>query len=207
MSRLRHVVISFVMTLLAAAAAGQAKTEFSATLTQEFQGKATQQKLFVSGGKMRIEPQPSTGDQAVLILDFTRGATYILMPNEKTYVGLTGMQADPARQMRFLNVVDQSNPCATALRESEVRPAKTVCKSAGTATLNGRSATKWVATLIENKRANIWVDSKLGYVVRVEAPSGKSELQDIREEAQDPKLFEVPDGYSRVQLGTVSSTK
>jgi hypothetical protein len=51
----------------------------------------------------------------------------------------------------------------------------------------------------------VWVDPKLGFLLRLDAPGNKIELRDIREVAQQPELFEVPSGYSKLQIGAAPS--
>jgi hypothetical protein len=197
---------SLILFLLTSFAAGQSKTEFSATLIQASDGKSTQQKLFVGTGKMRVEAQ-GAGDQAVMILDFARGVSYVLMPAQKAYVEITGLRDDSTRQMRFLNVIDPSNPCDALLQpKSGDAITKIPCKQGGSDTVNGRDAIKWIATLAEGKEAYVWVDAKLGFLVRVDEPGNKIELQNIHEGTQQAELFEIPSGYSKVLIGTAPST-
>jgi hypothetical protein len=207
MPRLIQLLISStLMLLLAGSGLGQAKTEFSATVIQESDGKSSQQRIFVGTSNMRIEPQ-GAGDQAVVILDFARGISYVLMPVQKTYVEVAGLRDDSTRQMRFLNIIDPSNPCDALLQPKSGNMAtKIPCKQGGSDTVNGRAAIKWIATVSEGKQAYVWVDPKLGFLLRLDAPGNKIELQDIREVAQQPELFEVPSGYSRLQIGAAPST-
>lgn len=207
MPRLIQVLISSTLILLLAdSGLGQAKTQFSATVVQESDGKISQQKIFVGARNMRIEPQGS-GDQAVVILDFARGISYVLMPSQKAYFEVSGLQGDSTRHMRFLNVVDPSNPCEALLQpKSGDAATKIPCKQGGNDTVNGRAAIKWIAPVSEAKEAYVWMDARLGFPVRLEAPSNKIELQNIHEGTQQPELFEVPSGYSRVQIGTAPGT-
>jgi hypothetical protein len=109
--------------------------------------------------------------------------------------------------MRFLNVIDPTNPC-DALLQSQSGDAitKIPCKRGGSDTVNGRDAIKWIATMSEGKEAYIWVDAKLAFLVRLDAPGNKIELQNIHEGAQQAELFEIPSGYSKMLIGTTPST-
>lgn len=210
MSRLRHfVVLVALLSLIAGSAVAQAKAEFSATVIQESDGVVTQQKIFVGSGKMRIETHEGVGDQAILILDFLQGVSYVLMPNQKNYVEIPGLRAGNARQMRFLTPVDPANPCDVVLETTRaVTREKMQCKQAGTEAVNGRPASKWLATLPDGEKGTVWIDSKLSFLARLEAPHNKIELHNIREGIQSPDLFRVPSGYSRMQIGTTpESTK
>jgi hypothetical protein len=210
MSRLsRFVRIISLLSLMVGSVLAQAKTEFSATVIQESDGAVTQQKIFVASGKMRVEAQQGVGDQAILILDFLQGISYVLMPNQKNYVEISGLRAGSARQMRFLTPIDPANPCDVLLETvGAVTREKIHCKQAGTESVNGRPASKWLATLPDGARGTVWIDSKLSFLARLEAPHNKVELHDIREGAQSPDLFRVPSGYSRMQIGTTpESTK
>lgn len=199
MPRLIQMLISpTLVLLLAGSGLGQAKREFSATVVQESDGKSSQQKIFVGTGNMRIEPQ-GTGDQAVVILDFAQGISYVLMPTQKAYFQVAGLRSD---SMRFLNVVDPSNPCDGLFQPKAGNAAtKIPCKQGDSDTVNGRPAIRWTATVSEGKEAYVWVDAKLGFLVRLDGPGNKIELQNIHEGMQQPDLFEVPSGYSKVQAG------
>jgi hypothetical protein len=42
-----------------------------------------------------------------------------------------------------------------------------------------------------------WVDTKLGYVIRMEGMGVVTELQNIQEASQPASLFELPAGYQK----------
>ena len=43
---------------------------------------------------------------------------------------------------------------------------------------------------------HLWVDSRLGRIIKVESPGGSIELQDVQEVPQPIELFTIPSNYT-----------
>ncbi|MEZ5405975.1 MAG: DUF4412 domain-containing protein [Verrucomicrobiia bacterium] len=69
--------------------------------------------------------------------------------------------------------------------------------------INGISAIKWnVATKIKEQTINsvIWTDKKEGYPVRSEAQGAVIDWKNLKVGSQDKSLFEIPTGYSKMEM-------
>ena len=74
----------------------------------------------------------------------------------------------------------------------------------GAETINGRHSEKWLWQLAgpggQVQTATQWYDPELKMTIREEMPGGfVRELRDIKTGSQDKALFEIPDGYKRVE--------
>ena len=196
-------VVVLTTLLLGVSAWGQAAKEFSAIIVQNTDGKIVRQKLFSGQGKIRIEPESAAPDAAILILDFSRGASYVLMPYQKKYVEVNAGESSAAGKMRFLNLTDPLHPCDALPQPGQ---SKLLCKEVGQTSVDGRPALQWVAKLPDGKNAYVWIDAKLGFPIKLEAPGNTVLIEGIREGAQDSILFEIPAGYTRLQLSSMEGT-
>jgi hypothetical protein len=187
-------------------AVAQTASEFSAIIVQDVGGKIVRQKIFVGKGKMRIEPENPSPDEAVLIVDFSLGTGYVLMPYQKRYVEAQNAQPGPSGFPTLLNPRDRSRPCEVLPHDNRSTNTHLACQEVGPTLVNGRSATKWVETLAGGEKGYVWVDRKLGFVTQMDAPGNHVRLEKIQERAQDPELFAIPAGYTRLQLASTESS-
>jgi hypothetical protein len=196
-----------LMTGMAIAGSGVSQTasEFSANIVQDAGGKIVRQKIFVGKGKMRIEPERASPDEAVLIIDFSLGTGYVLMPYQKRYVEANGTQPGSSGLLILLNPRDRRHPCDVLPNANRTAGGKLSCEEVGPTLLNGRSALKWVSALAGGKKGYVWVDRRLGFVTQMEAPGNHVRLEKIEERVQDPELFVVPADYTRLQMASSES--
>lgn len=192
-----YFALLFTIMLLGACAWAQAAREFSAIIVQNTDGKTVRQKLFVGKSKIRIEPESATADAAILLLNFSAGASYVLMPYQKKYVEVSGLEPAGKGQMRFLTLTDPQHPCDVLPQSGQ---AKLPCKEVGHVAVDGRSSAKWAATLPDGKIAYVWIDALLTFPIKLEAPGNRVQIESIHEGVQEPSLFEIPAGYTRLQL-------
>jgi|SRR5687767_9352889 len=88
----------------------------------------------------------------------------------------------------------QSSPCT-------YQPDAT-CTKVGTEELNGRKADKWEMKTEANPEPKfIWIDHRLRIAIRTQQGDSSYELKNIQEGPQDPTWFQVPAGYTRMELG------
>lgn len=195
-SRTRLVVL---LSLLMGAALAQAQVEFSAVMVQSARGAITREMVFSGKTRMRIEPDASQANAPIVLLDFNQGTSFLLMPYQKSFIEISGPEGAAKQPMTFLKPVNPARPCDSLVPDARNRAIP--CRSSGRTKLNGRTVTKWVGTLPGGKEGYIWIDNKLNLIVKLETPGNVVELRDIQEKAQDPVLFEIPNGYSRVRMG------
>lgn len=207
-NRIRGYVALAVLLLAGAAALAQAAREFSAVIVENSNGKTTRQKIFVGHDRMRVDPDAATAaDGAVVILDFSRSAGYVLMPAQKTFIELSGLKPEGTGRMNFLTPADLTHPCDVLRLPGEAAGKNVPCRKDESVMLMGRMATQWTGTLPNGKEGHVWIDTRLGFLLKLETPDTSIELLDIQEGTQPAALFEVPAGYMRLQVGSTTGSE
>jgi len=69
--------------------------------------------------------------------------------------------------------------------------------------VNGRSTVKYEGTNAKGETGTIWLDPKLRFPVKWQGKNGSGELQNIKEGAQPASLFEIPDGFTKFDMGSM----
>ena len=86
-------------------------------------------------------------------------------------------------------------------------------KAGPTETLNGYECKTWIYTESGKSEtaAKVWFSEKLGHIVREERfglnKNPVLELQDIQEGPVDPALFEIPEGYTKLDMDVARGAK
>jgi hypothetical protein len=78
-------------------------------------------------------------------------------------------------------------------------------RMAGTEKLNGRDAERWEVVMSSSdgkqQTGTRWYDKELGITIREEFPNGAvRELQNIRVQEPDANLFNIPDGFRKLDI-------
>ena len=122
----------------------------------------------------------------------------MIMPQQKMYMemnanGMGRMGRGP--RMPDAKALDPTNPCAA-------EPNYT-CKKVGTETVNGRSCDKWEFTDKNGGGTRtVWLDQKLHFPIKMVGSQGDNfELTNVQEGTQPASLFEVPAGYTKMDMG------
>ncbi|MFE8599408.1 LolA-like protein [Archangium violaceum] len=167
---------------------------FTATLVNIAQGgkdMPSKQRLTVRGDMMNFRSGDELGG---ILLDFSQGKTWILIPPEKVAI-----ESSFTRSLDFplsLILTDASgHPCG---KEPTLK-----CTREGEETIAGRPTVKW--RLVQNNRnwntytATVWVDPKLGTLVRLTLEKGEGvELRDIQEGPVEDAFVQFPAGFTKV---------
>jgi len=69
--------------------------------------------------------------------------------------------------------------------------------------VNGRSTVKYEATNSSGDVSHFWLDPKLRFPVKWEGKSNSGELRNIQEGAQPASLFEIPTGFTKMDIGSM----
>lgn len=186
----RTAVLFIVVVIAVVPLPAQTPEPFSADLKFGAPGGiAATGRLFSAGSKVRIEAS-SMGQQSVLINDTAHNVGYMLAPQQRAYmqVNTEGDAAGGGGSWRIYNV---TNPCLSM--------PNTTCQKTGAETVDGRLCTKWQFNG-KDAAANrtVWIDRKAGIPIKIVATSGTLELTNIKFGPQDPTLFQVPEGYQRL---------
>lgn len=169
------------------------QAEYSADAKVEDEQGTTQQKIFVTPTKERKEILTGSGDGGIMIFRFDTKTLWILMPSEKMYMehSMGGGQ----RQQR-------DDPAQWTYEDTVM----------GEETLNGTKVTKYktIATSTDGKKyggfswrtkEGINIKQDLLYKEGNDKKRMLTELSNLKIGTQDPKLFEIPDGFTKFDMG------
>ncbi len=195
---LRPFLAVLVLLCLVAVSPAQAvqmhrpQVEYSADSTIQNEEGTMQQKVFVTPTKERKEMLTGGGDGGIMIFRFDTKMLWILMPSEQMYMeqpiaGGRGQRDDPS-QWTYED---------TAM---------------GDETLNGVKVTKYktIATSTDGKKyggfswrtkEGINLKQDLLYKEGNDKKRMLTELSNLKIGKQDPKLFEIPEGFTKLDMG------
>jgi len=174
-----------------AAPMNRPQAEYSADATIENEEGTTKQKIFVTPTKERKEMLTGSGEGAVQIFRYDNKVMWMLMPSENMYmeypIGGGPSKGSDSSQWTYED---------TAMGEE---------------TLNGVRVTKYktIATSTDGRkyggfswrtREGINVKQDLLYKEGNEKKRMLTELSNLKIAQQDPKLFEIPDGFTKFDM-------
>lgn len=155
-------------------------------------------KIHFSPPKMRMDVA-SAGEQGgpmggnmSMIVDSSTQTSYMLVPQHRMYMEFHG-DKNSSLMPRMPRVETTADPCAA--RQDAV------CKKLGTETVNGRTCDKWELTEKSGNTETYWIDQKLHFPIKTQAGDVTTEFTNIKEGPQDPSLFQIPEGYQKMDTG------
>lgn len=166
-----------------------AKAEYSATMVVTSPTNVSRSSVYVKGDWRRQE-QP---DQ-VIIFNSKSGKTYALMEDQKTYIEMGDDQSeedDVPKDMEVGQVLEDEDGRTERLPSER---------------LQGYLCHRYRLTSLEDQfgPSDLWFSPELRTAIKVvsETPMGviTLEYENIREDVQDPALFEIPKGYNKLEL-------
>jgi hypothetical protein len=172
-----------------------AQAQYSADSYTETEDMTLREKVYVAGQKQRKE-QDMGGSPQVSIIRMDKGVMWMLMPDEKMYVEMGLQQAQAQNQGPDLS--------AYQMDRTEVGPD----------TLNGVPTTKYKIIMTGSDGTKLggfqWVTNS-GIQLKLDALSKegnstqriKMELTNLKVANQDPALFEIPKGYTKMTMPSV----
>ena len=183
-------------------------TQFSARVIWSSPIRGSQKaQMHVRGNLTRFDMDLGPSEpSAYLLIDKDKQTVAVAVPRQKMYASEstatgTGVWAEFYRKQPAIFGIGE--PCAAAF------PVATNCKYTGQGVLGGRTVAIWEAVLALEGRiltGHIWVDSRLGRIIKVESPGGSIELQDVREVPQPIELFTIPTGNTAGPDGRPGAT-
>jgi hypothetical protein len=197
---LTRALCSFAILLAANLAFTQ--TEFSAEIVNHGKSEGSEPaKVYFAKDKMRIEGKDHGGmGIGAIIVNMSAHTSTILMPQQHMYMEMPQEHQNMRQTMDFFRTGDVENACTDWMKLAHNQGA--TCHKVGSETVNGRSTVKY-----EGKNANgdltyVWLDSKLRFPVKWEgAHEQGGELRNIQEGSQPDSLFEVPAGFTKMDMG------
>jgi hypothetical protein len=197
-----RIAISLAIISICAFAQVPSPPQFSAdlTVTSKQEGEQTKGKMFFDKRKIRMDMN-AQGHNMSTISDSTTQTSYVLMHDQHMYMEMSANGAGPMRsrgpKMPDIKQLSE-NPCAS---EKD-----TTCKKVGTEMMNGRMCDKWEFTSApdaENNRT-AWIDQKTHIPIKTVSADGRVvEFTKLKEGPQDPKVFEIPAGYQKFDMGAM----
>lgn len=182
----------FGSTPLWSAQPSRPQAEYSADTTMQTEEGTIQQHVYVTPSKERKEMLTGAGDGAVMIFRYDTKMMWTLMPSEHMYMeysigGSPGQGNDPS-QWTYEDTV------------------------MGEETLNGVKVTKYktIATSTDGKKyggfswrtkEGINLKQDLLYKEGNDKNRMLIELSNLKIGKQDPKLFEIPEGFTKFDMG------
>lgn len=185
-----------------------AQTEFSADVVDHNPHQAGRgpTKVFFGKNKMRFDSvgDPREGSGSV-ILDLKTESWVVLMPKQHMYMEMPAQAMENRGMFHFFQAVDASDACSEWLKLDANKGGS--CHKVGSETINGRSTYKYEGTNKKGEPGAAWFDSKLRFPVKWDGKDGGGEMQNIQEGAQPASLFEIPAGYTKMDMGGMMQQK
>ena len=172
-----------------AAQLSRPKVEYSADSIMQTEDSTTEQRVYVTPSKERREMVTGSGDGSVQIFRYDSKVMWQLMPSQNMYMehSMTKNKGNDPSQWDFEETV------------------------MGQEVLNGMKVTKYktIATSTDGKKyggfswrtkEGISIKSDLLYKEGNEKKRMMTELKNVKVGKQDPKLFEVPEGFTKFDM-------
>jgi hypothetical protein len=186
--------------LLVAASFALAQTEFSADIVDlQKPGTPTTAKIFFAKDKLRIESQNSGAHPGgAFIVNFATQTSTVLMSQQHMYMDMPQGQNQRQGYYAFFRAGDVENACGDWEKMAYNKGGS--CHKVGNETVSGRSTVKYEATSAKGEVGNFWVDPKLRFPIKWQGKNSGGELRNVQEGAQPASLFEVPAGFTKMEM-------
>ena len=101
----------------------------------------------------------------------------------------------------FFKSGDVENACSDWLKLERNKGG--TCHKVGSETVNGRNTVKYEGTNASGETSSVWLDSKLRFPVKWQGKNNGGEMRNIQEGPQPASLFEIPAGYTKMDMGNM----
>jgi len=196
LSILISVVSALAVTPIWAAQLSRPQVEYSADSTIQNEEGTIQQRIYVTPTKERKEMLTGGGDGGIMIFRFDSKVLWILMPSEKMYMensmGASRGQRDDPSQWTYEDTVVAEE----MLNGVRVTKYKTIATSTDGKKYGGFS---W------RTREGISIKQDLLYKEGNDKKRMLTELTNVQVGRQDPRLFEIPEGFTKLDMGGMMS--
>ena len=194
--RTQAIAVALLFSVAASLAFAQLPNipQFSADMKTTGQdGHTGAGKMYWGSGRIRFDMNAQSHDVS-MINDSAKKTTYMIMHQQRMYMEMgANNPMGPRVRMPDIKPYDPDNPCANEEGYT--------CKKVGAETVNGRSCDKWEFTGSQGKRT-AWIDQRLHFPIRIVSPDGTTtDVTNVKEGSQPASLFEVPAGYTKMDLG------
>lgn len=192
--------LSCFCLLLLSAGFVAAQAEFSADIVDlQKSGAPSQAKIYFAKDKMRVDPKGARAQGGgAVIVNFATQTSLVLMPQQHMYIEMPAQSQMQRLAYSFFQTGDVENACGDW--QKIARNQDSSCRKVGSDTVNGRNTVKYEATNKNGDVGHFWLDPKLRFPVKWDGKNGGGELRNIEEGAQPAALFEVPAGFTKMQM-------
>jgi hypothetical protein len=194
--------ISTLVVLTLATSFAVAQTEFSAEVVDlQKQGTPNQAKLYFAKDKIRIESHGANAQGGgAVIVNFDTQTSVILMPQQHIYMETVAKSQN--QRMGFGSTFFRTGDVEAACGDwQKTQNQGGTCHKVGSESVNGRSTVKYEATSSSGEVSHFWLDVKLRFPIKWEGKSSSGELRNIQEGTQPASLFEIPAGFTKMDMG------
>ncbi len=189
MSKLSRAVALFGLVVLAALAGPVEAAEFTAKMVQTRGQDRVTGNIFVAGKKVRLDILLRMG-LIVTISRLDKKLVWVINIGDKSYVEMRGVALGPG--------VGQTFP-------DELKKAADK-KRLGQETVEGFVCDKYLYTFRDKRRGEVilWVARQLDYPIKTVYRNGEDKLEavsvfkEIKVGPVDPALFEIPEGFRKI---------
>jgi hypothetical protein len=194
--------ISCSFAVMFAATFALAQAEFSAEIVDlQKPGTPSTAKIYFAKDKMRVESQNANphGGGAVIV-NFAAQTTTVLMPQQHMYMEMPAQTQAQRLGYAFFQSGDVENACSDWQKSGRNQGGS--CHKVGNETVNGRSTVEYEGTNTSGDTSHFWLDPKLRFPVKWQGKNSSGELRNIQEGTQPALLFEIPAGFSKMEMPT-----
>ena len=195
--------VSCFFALMLAAGFVVAQTEFSADIVNTTKtGSPVQARAYFAKNKMRFDSQEKgSRDKGAVIIDFAAHSYLVVMAEQHMYMEMPAQTMDQRGMYSFFQTGDVENACSDWLKIA--KNVGGTCHKVGSESVNGRNAVKYEGTNSSGETSQVWLDPKLRFPVKWQGKNSGGELRNIQEGSQPASLFEVPAGFTKMDLGNM----
>ena len=195
--------VSCFVALLILANFAFAQTEFSADVVNNERGDKGPTKVYFGKDKMCFDVKDDSearGGGAV-IFDLSKESWTVLMAKQHVYMEMPSKMMENRGMFAFFKSGDVENACSDWLKLE--RNKNGTCHKVGSETVNGRNTVKYEGTNASGETSSVWLDSKLRFPVKWQGKNNGGEMRNIQEGPQPASLFEIPAGYTKMDMGNM----
>jgi hypothetical protein len=165
-----------------------AQAEFSADIV-DLQKPGSPVKVVFAKDKMRAEVQGGPHGGGVVIINFAAQTMTVLMAQQHMYMEMPAQNSGQRLGYSFFEAGDVENACGDWQKSGHNHGGS--CHKVGNESVNGRNGDV----------NHFWLDPKLRFPVKWQSKGSNGELRNIQEGAQPASLFEVPAGFTKMDMG------
>jgi hypothetical protein len=184
--------------LLCVGGSALAQSEFSAEIyDNNAKGGKGPTRVYFGKDKMRFDTNDAQGGG--VIVDFSTQSYLVIMPKQHMYMQMPAQAMESRGMLNFFRTGDIDNACSDWLKLATHQGG--TCHKLGSETVNGRSTVEYEGTNTKGENSKVWLDKEVRFPIKWEGKNGGGELRNIQEGPQPASLFDVPAGYTKMDMG------